>query len=59
VREVTSGGSYLTTSETVAEIAFSPGDAPEAIEVRWPSGLRQRLSSPPVGRRLDWPAPRP
>lgn len=57
VRDVASGGSYLSSSEPVAEFAFSVGNAPRGLEVRWPSGRRQRLVRPAVAKRLLWVEP--
>jgi enediyne biosynthesis protein E4 len=59
VRDIASGGSYLSSSEPLAEFAFAPGNAPARLELRWPSGRRQRLEQPPPGYRFTWIEPAP
>jgi enediyne biosynthesis protein E4 len=51
LRWVLSGDSYQSSSERRALFGLA-NSAPEALEVRWPSGRRQRLLSPPAGRYL-------
>ncbi|MDX1503516.1 MAG: ASPIC/UnbV domain-containing protein, partial [Thermoanaerobaculia bacterium] len=53
---VASGRSYLSASETRLAFGLGPGERPESLEVRWPSGARQRLLSPPALRTLVLPA---
>ena len=51
VREIRAGSSYLSQSDGPAH--FGIGAASDVrLEVRWPGGARQRLSSVPADRRL-------
>jgi len=58
-RVVVAGDSYASSSER-RQLFAVPGAGEAALEVRWPSGRRQRLLSPPSGRYLTLvePAPR-
>jgi enediyne biosynthesis protein E4 len=51
-RWVLAGDSYLSSSDKRQLFALPPGETAAAIEVRWPSGARQRLAAPPAGRYL-------
>jgi hypothetical protein len=44
-----SGSSYLSASELVLTFGLGQRDKAEAIEIRWPSGQLDRLSSVPAG----------
>jgi enediyne biosynthesis protein E4 len=58
-RWVLAGDSYQSSSDKRLLFALPPGAEPLALEVVWPSGRRQRLPAPPLGRylRLDEPPP--
>jgi enediyne biosynthesis protein E4 len=47
-----SGSSYLSASELVLTFGIGPRDKAESIEIRWPSGQLDRLSSVPAGATL-------
>ena len=44
-----SGSSYLSASELVLTFGFGQRDKADSIEIRWPSGQIDRLSSVPAG----------
>ena len=47
--EVRSGGSYLSQNDL--RLHFGVGEAARAeVEIRWPSGIRQRVANLPVNR---------
>lgn len=46
VRQVTSGGSYLSQSDRTLHWGIPSGEEPKAITVRWPSGLEQHFALP-------------
>jgi len=55
-RWVSAGDSYQSSSDREVLFALPEGETAAALEVRWPSGERQRIESPPTGRYLDlWP----
>lgn len=47
-----SGSSYLSASELVLTFGLGPRDKADTIEIRWPSGQLDRLSSAPAGAML-------
>ena len=50
-RRVLAGDSYASSSER--RLLFTwPAEKHATLEVRWPSGRRQRLADPPAGRYL-------
>lgn len=51
-RTLVSGRSYLSASEPLLLVGLGTANAVEHLEVRWPSGARQRLVHPPLDRRL-------
>ncbi|HUF77359.1 MAG TPA: CRTAC1 family protein [Thermoanaerobaculia bacterium] len=51
-RWVTAGDSYQSASDRVVLFAAPAGERVEALEVRWPSGKRQRIETPPTGTNL-------
>ena len=48
--DVISGGSYESTSDPRVHFGLGNSTAIESIEVHWPSGTRERFSSPQVDR---------
>lgn len=50
VREVTTGGSYLSASDPRLLFGLGRADRVEAVEIVWPSGARQTLASPEIDR---------
>jgi hypothetical protein len=50
---VTAGDSYQSASDRVVVYAVPAGEQVEAMEIRWPSGRRQRIEAPPTGRNLS------
>jgi tetratricopeptide (TPR) repeat protein len=52
-RWVTAGDSYQSASDRVVVYAVPAGEQVEALEIRWPSGRRQRIEAPPTGRNLS------
>ena len=51
-RSLVSGRSYLSASEPLLTVGLGSADAVERLDVTWPSGVRQRIVRPPIGRRL-------
>src|SRR5205085_11068368 len=47
-----SGSSYLSASELVLTFGLGPRDKADSIEIHWPSGQIDRLSSVPGGATL-------
>ena len=47
-----SGSSYLSASELVLTFGLGPRDKADTLEIRWPSGQLDRLSSVPAGATL-------
>jgi hypothetical protein len=47
-----SGSSYLSASELVLTFGLAQHDKADAIEIRWPSGQVDRLSSVPAGQTV-------
>ena len=47
-----SGSSYLSASELVLTFGLGPRDKADSIEIRWPSGQVDRLSSVPAGATI-------
>ena len=47
VREVVSGGGYLSQTSRAAQFGIPGGARVESVEVLWPSGNRDRLEDPP------------
>jgi enediyne biosynthesis protein E4 len=47
-----SGSSYLSSSELVLTFGLAQRDKVESIEIRWPSGQVDRLSSVPAGQTI-------
>jgi enediyne biosynthesis protein E4 len=58
MRQVLAGDSYASSSERRLLFALPEG-GPATLEVRWPSGRRQRLEAPPPGRYLTLVEPEP
>jgi hypothetical protein len=52
VREVTTGGSYLSASDARAHFGLGAVTRLDRLTVRWPSGTRQMIPHPPVDRLL-------
>lgn len=52
VREVHTDGSYLSQSDRRAHFGLGQALAAPSLEVRWPSGVVDRLSNVPADRRL-------
>ena len=48
-----SGSSYLSASELVLTFGLGPRDKTDSIEIRWPSGQADRLSSIPAGATIS------
>jgi enediyne biosynthesis protein E4 len=48
-----SGSSYLSASELVLTFGLGQRDKADSIEIRWPSGQLDRLSSVPVGTTIS------
>jgi hypothetical protein len=48
-----SGSSYLSASELVLTFGVGPRDKTDSIEIRWPSGQADRLSSIPAGATIS------
>ena len=57
VRWVTAGDSYQSSSDRRVRFGVADGVEVRALEVLWPSGLRQKLAPPPFGRYLVLPEP--
>lgn len=47
VREVSSAGSYASASDSRLHFGLGHAGAIDFVEVRWPSGARERIDSPP------------
>ena len=47
-----SGSSYLSASELVLTFGLGPREKPDSIEIRWPSGQLDHLSSVPAGATI-------
>jgi hypothetical protein len=47
-----SGSSYLSSSELVLTFGLGQRDKADAIEIRWPSGQVDHLSSPSAGQTI-------
>jgi hypothetical protein len=52
VREVHADGSYLSQSDRRAHFGLGQAVSAASLEVRWPSGVVDRLSNVPADRRL-------
>lgn len=52
VDEVRSGGSYLSSSDLRVHFGLGAATAIDRLEVRWPSGKMEVVTSPPVDRIL-------
>jgi hypothetical protein len=52
VREVRAGNSYLSQGDARAHFGLGPAAAAATIEVRWPSGVVDRLASVPADRTI-------
>jgi hypothetical protein len=50
--EMTSGDGYCASNERVILIGLGTADSADAIDVVWPSGVRQRLTGVPAGTRI-------
>jgi enediyne biosynthesis protein E4 len=48
-----SGSSYLSASELVLTFGFGQRDKADSIEIRWPTGQLDRLSSVPAGTTIS------
>jgi hypothetical protein len=48
VREVMSGGSYYSQSDLRLHFGLGPAPAPVAVEVSWPSGLKEAFRDLPA-----------
>ncbi len=52
MREVTTAGSIFSASDS--RLHFGLGDATRAdVEIRWPSGVVQKLAAVPADRQLE------
>jgi hypothetical protein len=49
-RRATTGGSYLSASDSRVHVGLGAVAAVERVEVRWPDGMRQTLPSPAIDR---------
>ncbi|MBI5515748.1 MAG: CRTAC1 family protein [Deltaproteobacteria bacterium] len=58
VREYTSGGSTMASSELIADFGLGDATAVDALEVRWPDGFRQAVTVDAVDRTLTVEEPR-
>ncbi|RLS75883.1 MAG: hypothetical protein DWI00_07110 [Planctomycetota bacterium] len=52
VRQVTSGGSYLSQSARTLHWGIPAGATAEWLTVRWPSGTEQRFAVPSM--EIEW-----
>ena len=52
VRELESGGSYLSASEPVLTLGLGDVAKLDRLEVAWPSGTVQTIGDPPLDRLL-------
>jgi hypothetical protein len=52
VREVTTGGSYLSAGDARAHFGLGTVSRLDRLTIRWPSGITQPIASPPVDRLL-------
>ena len=52
IRQVRSGSSYLTASDPRLHFGLGSRTKVDLVEVRWPSGLVQRLEQIPVNEVL-------
>ena len=50
VFDVSTAGSYLSSSDPRIEVGLGPTDVVRSIEVRWPSGIAQTVLSPSIDR---------
>ncbi len=48
--DVTSGGSYSSTSDPRLHFGLGMATAPGRVEILWPSGLREEIPPPPVDK---------
>ena len=55
-RWILAGDSYQSSGDRRALFGLGT-EAPSELEIRWPSGRRQRLVTPPTGRYLQLPEP--
>ncbi len=53
-REVASGGSYASHSDSRVYLGLSEGGRCESVEVRWPDGTTERASDLPGGQEIVW-----
>ena len=51
VRDVTRGGSYLSASDARLHFGLGRARAADAVRIRWPSGLEEKLGPLEAGRR--------
>ncbi len=58
VRQVTAGGSYLSSGDRRVLFAWPAADRARELAVRWPSGETTRIADPPAGRYLEVDEPR-
>jgi hypothetical protein len=49
---------YLSQSELPVTIGLGPALKPEQVEIRWPSGIRQRVQAVEVDRTMTVHEPR-
>ena len=52
VREVTTGGSYLSASDVRAHFGLGAVSRIERLTIRWPSGVTQSIANPPADQLL-------
>lgn len=52
MRQVKGGGSFASTSDSLLHFGLGRDAAPKALEIRWPDGTTQTLSTPPTGGEI-------
>jgi hypothetical protein len=51
-RQVSAGSGFLSSSSPVLHFGLGPAERVDALEIRWPSGTRQRLEDVAADQRL-------
>jgi hypothetical protein len=56
---VTTAGSYLSSSDKRVHFGLGPQNAVKAVEIHWPSGIRQKLQNVAADQilQIDEPSP--